>query len=260
MKRFDDIIWKTWQICDSEKRWLNPSLNLNLNPSLNLNLPRQLISPQPPKDITPHHPKAKRGSGQFGPADNQHCGCGEARSQPRAAFPDHSLLLAMDYRVDYLVHNRLGGQALEITNSSIFDKKKLDDPTQLILMFEVTDLVGIVSLLYGMLLHSAAPSHRDMAPCELSNHMAVLDLSVLPRALGEEGMWLEFTHMASYLILYSSHHLCEDLLHMASYLILYSSHHLCEDLLHQVILCLGYFTLLHPDNQVTPPFFFPFFF
>ncbi|KAL8596598.1 hypothetical protein ACOMHN_034969 [Nucella lapillus] len=45
-------------------------------------------------------------------------------------------------------------------------------------------------------------------------------------------MWLEFRHMASYLILYSSHHLCEDLLHMASYLILYSSHHLCEDLLH----------------------------
>ncbi|KAL8603542.1 hypothetical protein ACOMHN_052771 [Nucella lapillus] len=50
------------------------------------------------------------------------------------------------------------------------------------------------------------------------------------RALGEEGMWLEFRHMASYLILYSSHHLCEDVLH-------------------QVILCLGYFTLLHPDNQ-----------
>ncbi|KAL8597577.1 hypothetical protein ACOMHN_001508 [Nucella lapillus] len=92
---------------------------------------------------------------------------------------------------------------------------------------------------------------------------------MLLRALGEEGMWLEFRHMASYLILYSSHYLCEDLLHMASYLILYSSHHmcedllhmasylilyisqhLCEDLLHQVILCLGYFTLLHPDNQV----------
>ncbi|KAL8585928.1 hypothetical protein ACOMHN_061089 [Nucella lapillus] len=101
------------------------------------------------------------------------------------------------------------------------------------------------------------------------NHTALLDLSILLCALGEEGMWLEFwhmasylilysshhlcedlLHMASYLILYSSHHLCEDLLHMASYLILYSSHHLCEDLLHQVILCLGYFTLLHPDNQV----------
>ncbi|KAL8562271.1 hypothetical protein ACOMHN_037227 [Nucella lapillus] len=52
-------------------------------------------------------------------------------------------------------------------NGSIFNKK-LDDPTQLILMLEVTDLVGIVSLLYGMLLHSGMPSHRDMAPCELS--------------------------------------------------------------------------------------------
>ncbi|KAL8575220.1 hypothetical protein ACOMHN_042341 [Nucella lapillus] len=56
--------------------------------------------------------------------------------------------------------------------------------------------------------------------------------------------------MASYLILYSRHHLCEDLLHMASYLILYGKHHLCEDLLHQVILCVGCFTVLHPDNQV----------
>ncbi|KAL8580353.1 hypothetical protein ACOMHN_037452 [Nucella lapillus] len=51
------------------------------------------------------------------------------------------------------------------------------------------------------------------------------------RALREEGMSLEFEHMASYLILYSSHHLCDDLLH-------------------QVILCVGYFTVLHHDNQV----------
>ncbi|KAL8624057.1 hypothetical protein ACOMHN_019480 [Nucella lapillus] len=122
--------------------------------------------------------------------------------------------------------------------------------------------------------------------------MVVLHLSMLQhtRAMGEEGMSLELRHIASYLILYSSHHLCEDLLHMASYLILYSSHsvttcvrtcytspalilysshHLCEDLLHiasylilysshhlcedlllQVILCVGYFTVLHPDNQV----------
>ncbi|KAL8597589.1 hypothetical protein ACOMHN_001520 [Nucella lapillus] len=189
---------------------------------------------------------------------------------------------------------------VDLDKISILDKKKLDDPTQLILMLEVTDLVGIISLLYGMLLHSAVPWRPDMAPCELSvqtltitvsdgacrttwrcwpsvccsglrmlNHMALLNLSMLLRALGEEGMWLEFRHMASYLILYSSHHLCEGLLHMASYLILYSSHHLCEgllhmasylilysshhlceDLLHQVILCLGYFTLIHPDNQV----------
>ncbi|KAL8576929.1 hypothetical protein ACOMHN_065656 [Nucella lapillus] len=103
-------------------------------------------------------------------------------------------------------------------NSSIFDKKKLDDPTQLILMFKVTDLVGIVSLLYGMLLHSGVPLRRDMAPCELS-----VQTLAITRALGEEGMTLEFRHMASYLILYSRHHLCEDLLHMASYLILYTT-------------------------------------
>ncbi|KAL8602693.1 hypothetical protein ACOMHN_058646 [Nucella lapillus] len=63
-------------------------------------------------------------------------------------------------------------------NGSIFNNKKLDDPTQLtlmllddptqlILMLEVTDLMGIVSHLHGMLLHSGTSSHRDMAPCEL---------------------------------------------------------------------------------------------
>ncbi|KAL8591804.1 hypothetical protein ACOMHN_047064 [Nucella lapillus] len=106
-------------------------------------------------------------------------------------------------------------------NSSIFD-------TQLILMFEVTDLVGIVSLLYGMLLLSDALSRRDMAPLDcMLNHTALLDLSMLLRALGEEGMSLEFQHMASYLILYSSLHLSEDLLH-------------------EVILCMGYFTCSIP--------------
>ncbi|KAL8571465.1 hypothetical protein ACOMHN_051171 [Nucella lapillus] len=68
-----------------------------------------------------------------------------------------------------------------------------------------------------------------------------------------------FEDMASDPILYSSHHLCEDLLHMASYLILYSSHHLCEDLLHEVILRMGYITVLHADNQVTHHFFISFF-
>ncbi|KAL8601974.1 hypothetical protein ACOMHN_008466 [Nucella lapillus] len=65
----------------------------------------------------------------------------------------------------------------------------------------------------------------------MQNHMAVLDLSMLQCALEEEGMSMEFRHIASYLILYSSHHLCEDLLHM-------------------VILCMEYFTLLYPDNEL----------
>ena len=88
--------------------------------------------------------------------------------------------------------------------NNIFDKKKLDDPSQLILTFEVTDLVGIVSLLYGMLLHSGAPSRGDGAPPELSaqtlaiaisglrmlNHMAVLDLSMLQVRAWEVMLWV----------------------------------------------------------------------
>ncbi|KAL8606781.1 hypothetical protein ACOMHN_049610 [Nucella lapillus] len=125
----------------------------------------------------------------------------------------------------------LGG----LRNSSIFDQKKLDNPTQLRVRprAETWPPLSVQTLAI------------TVSGLRMLNHTALLDLSMLLRALGEEGMSLEFRHMASYLILYSSHHLCEDLLHMASYLILYSSHHLCEDLLHQVILCLGYFTLLH---------------
>ena len=77
--------------------------------------------------------------------------------------------------------------------TSLFDKKKLEDPTQLISTFEVTELVGIVSLLYGMLLHSGTPSRGDTAPPEfpqhtlsvattglrMLNHMATLDLDMM---------------------------------------------------------------------------------
>ncbi|XP_059161498.1 S phase cyclin A-associated protein in the endoplasmic reticulum-like isoform X2 [Physella acuta] len=131
-------------------------------------------------------------------------------------------------------------------NASIFDKKRPEDPTQLIYTFEVTELVGIVSLLYGMLLHSGAPSRsidslpRELAPQTVSiilaglrmlNYMAVLDLQMLQSTLGEEGLSLEFRHIASYLIWYCSHVTAEELLH-------------------EVVLCVGYFSVLHPDNQV----------
>lgn len=78
-------------------------------------------------------------------------------------------------------------------NNAIFEKKKQEDPTTLINTFEVTELVGIVSLLYGMLLHSGAPSRSDTPPPELPqatlqvtitglkmlNYMAVLNLDML---------------------------------------------------------------------------------
>ena len=78
-------------------------------------------------------------------------------------------------------------------NHNIFEEKKCEDPTQLITTFRMTELVGIVSLMYGMLLHSDAPARGDTAPPELPphaisvaavgfkmlNHMATLDLKVL---------------------------------------------------------------------------------
>ena len=38
--------------------------------------------------------------------------------------------------------------------------------------------------------------------------------------------------------------------HITSYLLWYCSHHANEDLLHEVILSIGYFSVLHHDNQV----------
>ena len=40
----------------------------------------------------------------------------------------------------------------------MFEIRMTDDPTQLISTFTHTELVGIVSLMYGMLLHSGATS------------------------------------------------------------------------------------------------------
>lgn len=51
-------------------------------------------------------------------------------------------------------------------------------------------------------------------------------------ALGAEGISLEFRHIATYLIWYCSHFVS------------------CEDLLHEIILIVGYFTILNTDNQV----------
>ena len=79
-------------------------------------------------------------------------------------------------------------------NANVFCSKRPEDPSQLIHTFEVTELCGIVSLLYGMLLHSGAPSRSpESRPRELSastvsiiltglrmlNNMAVLDLQML---------------------------------------------------------------------------------
>ncbi|XP_023932135.1 S phase cyclin A-associated protein in the endoplasmic reticulum-like isoform X1 [Lingula anatina] len=129
-------------------------------------------------------------------------------------------------------------------NRNIFDKKKPEDTTQLIATFKVTELVGVVSLLYGMLLHSGTPDHGSSPPPELNQHtlsvtttaikmlnfIATLDLNMSQSVLGQEGISLEYRHITSHLISYCSHHSNEELLH-------------------EVVLCVGYFTVLNHDNQ-----------
>ncbi|XP_055796137.1 S phase cyclin A-associated protein in the endoplasmic reticulum-like isoform X4 [Salvelinus fontinalis] len=129
---------------------------------------------------------------------------------------------------------------------SIFDNKRTD-LTGLTALLQSTDLVGVVHTLYCILLHSSAlPEPAAQGPQEpyapgviqvaltglrFLNSFALLDLSAFQTVLGAEGLSLAFRHIVSSLLWYCSQH---------------SS----EELLQEVIICVGYFTVNHPDNQV----------
>ncbi|XP_047452913.1 S phase cyclin A-associated protein in the endoplasmic reticulum isoform X3 [Mugil cephalus] len=127
---------------------------------------------------------------------------------------------------------------------SIFDNKR-QDPTGLTALLQSTDLVGVVHTLYCILLHSFLPesssqSQEPYSPGVIQvslqgirflNSFALLDLSAFQSVLGAEGLSLAFRHIVSSLLWYCTQH---------------SS----EELLHEVIICVGYFTVNHMDNQV----------
>ncbi|XP_031420320.1 S phase cyclin A-associated protein in the endoplasmic reticulum isoform X5 [Clupea harengus] len=148
---------------------------------------------------------------------------------------------------------------------SIFDNKR-QDPTGLTVLLRSTDLVGVLHMLYCILLHSYLPEppHGTVPPSagttaapimptttvgcsqepytsaviqvalqgvRFLNSFALLDLAAFQSVLGAEGLSLAFRHIASSLLWYCSQHKCEELLH-------------------EVIICVGYFTVNHPDNQV----------
>ncbi|KAG8012652.1 S phase cyclin A-associated protein in the endoplasmic reticulum [Nibea albiflora] len=131
-----------------------------------------------------------------------------------------------------------------ISAPSIFDNKR-QDPTGLTALLQSTDLVGVVHTLYCILLHSFVPesasqSQEPYGPGVIQvalqgirflNSFALLDLSAFQSVLGAEGLSLAFRHIVSSLLWYCTQH---------------SS----EELLHEVIICVGYFTVNHPDNQV----------
>ncbi|XP_062926519.1 S phase cyclin A-associated protein in the endoplasmic reticulum isoform X1 [Mobula hypostoma] len=129
---------------------------------------------------------------------------------------------------------------------NIFENKR-HDPTGLSAVLQSTELVGVLNMLYCILLHGTVPDHNTSPPVEtypqhiiqvaiqslrFLNSFAFLDLPTFQAVCGAEGLSLAFRHIVSSLLWYCYHHTSEDLLH-------------------EVIVCVGYFTVNHPDNQVT---------
>ena len=143
------------------------------------------------------------------------------------------------------------------------------DPTYLLSAFQITDLAGTISMLYGILLHQGAPPRvtggcskekdNEAVPPKLSSHtlnvvaatarllhrMVRQHLTAVQEVLGQEGISLEFRHIASYLLWY-----CQAAIN--------AGNHISENekdntqlrsLLHEVIALVGYFAARHQDNQ-----------
>ncbi|XP_072881627.1 S phase cyclin A-associated protein in the endoplasmic reticulum isoform X1 [Hemitrygon akajei] len=149
--------------------------------------------------------------------------------------------------VTALLHN-MCRLCFNIVNRShnIFENKR-HDPTGLSAVLQSTELVGVLNMLYCILLHGTVPDHNTSPPVEtypqhiiqvaiqslrFLNSFAFLDLPTFQAVCGAEGLSLAFRHIVSSLLWYCYHHTSEDLLH-------------------EVIVCVGYFTVNHPDNQVT---------
>ncbi|XP_066491161.1 S phase cyclin A-associated protein in the endoplasmic reticulum isoform X2 [Tiliqua scincoides] len=127
----------------------------------------------------------------------------------------------------------------------IFDNTR-QDPTGLTATLEATDLVGVLHMLYCILFHGTIADPSTASPKEtyaettvqvalqslrFFNSFAALDLQAFQSIVGAEGLSLAFRHIISSLLWHCSQHTCEALLH-------------------EVIVCVGYFTVNHPDNQV----------
>ncbi|XP_033045207.1 S phase cyclin A-associated protein in the endoplasmic reticulum isoform X5 [Trachypithecus francoisi] len=132
-----------------------------------------------------------------------------------------------------------------IRSYSIFDNNR-QDPTGLTAALQATDLAGVLHMLYCVLFHGTILDPSTASPKEnytqntiqvaiqslrFFNSFAALHLPAFQSIVGAEGLSLAFRHMASSLL---GH--CTQVS--------------CESLLHEVIVCVGYFTVNHPDNQV----------
>ncbi|XP_054025043.1 S phase cyclin A-associated protein in the endoplasmic reticulum isoform X2 [Dryobates pubescens] len=128
---------------------------------------------------------------------------------------------------------------------NIFDNTR-QDPTGLRAVLQSTDLVGVLHMLYCVLFHGTISDPNTASPKDsyaantiqvaiqslrFFNSFAVLDLPAFQSIVGAEGLSLAFRHIISSLLWYCSQHTYEGLLH-------------------EVIICVGYFTVNNPDNQI----------
>ena len=142
------------------------------------------------------------------------------------------------------------------------------DPTHLMSTFQMTDLAGTISMLYGILLHQGATPRvttgvkeeaNETAPPRLSIHtfnivaatakllhrMVRQHLITVQEVLGQEGISLEFRHIASYLLWY-----CQAGLNAVNQTADGEKDgNQLRQLLHEVIALVGYFAARNQDNQ-----------
>ncbi|XP_065334279.1 S phase cyclin A-associated protein in the endoplasmic reticulum isoform X2 [Cloeon dipterum] len=124
------------------------------------------------------------------------------------------------------------------------------DVSQLGATLRITELMGGVSMLYGMLLHQGAPPRTGSAPppplpahtvavvvetLRLLQQVAEMDLNLFQGVLGAEGMSLQFRHLASYLLWACSSTESPEY----------------EELLQGVVRIVGFFAVKNHDNQMT---------
>lgn len=153
-------------------------------------------------------------------------------------------------------------------NTNINGDSNHSDPTYLLSTFQMTDLAGTISMLYGILLHQGAtprftgsskPEVNDSSIPKLSTHtlnvvgatakllhrMVRQHLSAVQEVLAQEGISLEFRHIASYLLWY-----CQAAINASNK----NSDNESDitrfkALLHEIIALVGYFAARHQENQ-----------
>ena len=161
------------------------------------------------------------------------------------------------------------------TPLDIFSPRKTEDTTQLISTFKATNLVNIISMLYGMLHKDASttpvkfattnvkkqtPTTLELTKLSLKllNQMSVLDLSMVQSLLGEECLSLQLRHISSYLIWYLNLNSTSNSNNNGATTMANVTNVKCDEVLHEIILLIGYCTVLNEENQIkielgTPP-------